>query len=58
MFAMVPFDGQCQLLYRAFFAISLIISEIFEIFDLQTVGQGHGVQLSMAPFDGEYKKNL
>ena len=53
MFAMVPCDSQCQLLNLVFFGyIDLIISEIsFELFDLQKLGQDHGVQLSMATFD-------
>ena len=45
---MTPFDGKCKNLQKTstlFFALALIVSEILTFeFDLEKVGQGHGVQ--------------
>ena len=46
IFAMTPFGNNCQSLHKTsnMFSLALTVLEILFIFDLQKVGQGHGVQ--------------
>ena len=43
---------------HTFFALAVTVSKIYklQIFDLQTVGQGHGLKtFATTPFDGKYQ---